>query len=292
MNLVGIKNAVTSKLGRQILIGQKHMPAILFVAGVTGVVATVVLACRATLKVTDIIEEAQEQIDEVESLEHSDSEEGKALAKIYFRAGGKIALLYAPAVGVGILSVGALTGAHVTLTRRNVALTAAYAAVEKGFRQYRDRVVAEFGEGKDAEFRYGASKGEIVEETAEGPKVSEVTRLGCDDPSIYARWFDDSCSTWQRNPESNRFFLKCQQNYLNDLLKSRGHVFLNEVYERLGMKHTRPGSIVGWVKGQGDGFIDFGIFNVHSHTNRDYVNGWLDKVLLDFNVDGVIYDKI
>jgi hypothetical protein len=292
VNLISVKNAITSKIGRQLLTGQKHMPTILFGAGVVGVVATVVIACRATLKVHEILDDAQDELEEAESLEHSDSDRQKSVARIYFKAGGRIAALYAPAVLVGAVSIGALTGAHISLHKRNLALTAAYAALDKGFREYRDRVVKELGEGKDKEFRYGAQDATIVEDGPEGPKTLDVKRLGSDDPSIYARWFDDSCTAWQRQPEYNRIFLKCQQNYANDLLNSRGHVFLNEVYDSLGMKRSREGSVVGWVKGNGDGFVDFGIFNPDSHTNRDYVNGWQDRVLLDFNVDGVIYDKI
>jgi hypothetical protein len=284
MNLTNLKNLATSGVGRQLLTLQKNSPRILFAAGVTGVVVAAVLACRATLKVEEVLDEHEELID------RADGQQAAAL--VYFRTATKLSAMYAPAVIIGAASIAALTGAHVTLTRRNAAAVAAYAALDKGFRAYRARVVAELGEEKDREYRYGAQDKEIVEETEQGPKVSTIQVAGPEGASIYARWFDDSCSAWQKQPEYNRIFLKCQQNYANDMLNARGHVLLNDVYDMLGLKRSQPGTVVGWVKGDGDGYIDFGIFNGETHTTRDFVNGWSDRVLLDFNVDGIIYDKI
>lgn len=296
MNLKAIGNFVTSKAGKQILIGKKHAPVILFGAGVVGVVATVVLASRATLKLHDVLDEAQEVLDQVSGLEHesySEKDRQRDTAIVYFKTGAKIAGMYLPAFAVGAVSIACLTGSHVILTKRNLALTAAYAALEKGFRQYRDRVVKELGEDKDLEFRHGFTEKTIAEDTDEGPVTKTVKVLGDGYPSIYARYFDDSCSPWQRQPAYNRLFLECQQNFANDLLRAKGWVTLNEVYEMLGMKRSQEGMIVGWVlDGDGDGYIDFGVFNIENGENRDFVNGWGDRVLLDFNVDGVIFDKI
>jgi hypothetical protein len=296
MNLKTISNAVTGKLGGRVLTVHKHAPALLFGAGVVGVVATVVLASRATLKLHDVIDDAQDTLEKVANLEHatySERDRQKDAALVYFKTATKIAGMYLPALAVGAVSIAALTGSHVILTRRNVALTAAYAAIEKGFREYRQRVVGELGEDKDAEFRYGKVERTIVEDTEQGPVTKDITVA--DMPlggSIYARWFDDSCAAWQKQPQYNRLFLECQQNYANDLLRAKGWVTLNEVYEMLGMKRSQAGMVVGWVLDDGDGYIDFNIFNGESHTNRDFVNGWADRVLLDFNVDGVIFDKV
>lgn len=284
MNLSMFKDVITSKVGRQILVGQKHAPAILFGAGVIGIVATVVLACRATLKVDEVLDDHEDLM--------TTTETEKEAVGVYFRTAGTLARMYAPAFIVGAASIAALTGAHVTLSRRNAAAVAAYAALDRGFREYRKRVVEAYGEEKDRELRHGSQAKTIVEETETGPVTRDINQIGLGDPSIYARWFDDSCSAWQREPSYNRLFLKCQQNYANDILKARGHLFLNEVYNMLGLKHSQPGSIVGWVMGNGDGYVDFGIFNPHSHDTRDFINGWADRVLLDFNVDGIIWDKI
>ena len=91
-------------------------------------------------------------------------------------------------------------------------------------------------------------------------------------------------------------FLRAQQQYANDKLIAQGHLFLNEVYDMLGLPRTKAGAIVGWVyddnNAVGDNFVDFGIYDVHRETARDFVNGYERSILLDFNVDGVIYDLI
>jgi hypothetical protein len=185
----------------------------------------------------------------------------------------------------------------VTLNRRNASLTAGYAAVDQAFTKYRERVVAQLGKAADDEFRYGV---DVSEETVEGKDGKTKTvvhkRISqTDGPSMYARFFDQLCPEWQKNPEYNRAFLQCQQNYLNERLRIKGHLFLNEVYDALGMERSSAGAVVGWVIGKegGDNFVDFGIFDDITNPNvRDFVNGLSDSILLDFNVDGVIYDKI
>lgn len=296
MNIKALQNTVTAKLGRQVLVAQKHSPVLLFAAGVVGVVTTVVLASRATLKLEEVLEEGQHLRAKVEVNVHPDYSEQdrkKDLTLVYAKTAINVAKLYAPAVVVGAVSIGALTGAHVILSRRNFALTAAYAALDKGFKIYRERVVSELGPEKDREFRYGVETREIVEETKTGPVVKEVKIAGPAGSSIYAKWFDETCPNWSPQPEYNRMFLKAQQNYANDLLLARGHVLLNDVYEMIGIKRTSAGCVVGWVLSKGgDNFIDFGIFDGTDYSVRDFVNGYRNTILLDFNVDGVVYDRI
>jgi hypothetical protein len=151
-----IQDAVTSRVGRQILVGKKHSPSILFVGGVVGVVATAVMASRATLKLEEVLEESQRDHDLARTLKHRDypeSDRKKDHAYIYIRTVVKVGKLYAPAVALGTVSVCALTGSHIILSRRNVALTAAYSALDKGFREYRERVVSDLGQEKDSEYR-------------------------------------------------------------------------------------------------------------------------------------------
>ena len=282
-----IPNAVTSKAARQILVAQKHSPRIMFAAGVVGVVATTVMASKATLKLTDIFEEAEKDLADGQRLidtkhkDYSAEDFEKDSRHIQVRTAVKIAKNYAPAVALGVLSITLLTGSHVVLTRRNVALTASYVTVEKAFNEYRERVLADVGREK-----------ELVEKVGDKEVRTVVKVPG--EPSMYARWFDKSASlNWQPTHDYNLMFLRANQKYLNDKLQSRGHVFLNDVFDGLGMERTVEGSVVGWVKdGAGDGYIDFGIF--------DGDDNWVVKtdktregsILLDFNVDGVVYDQI
>lgn len=298
MNLNAIKTAITSKAGRQLLLTQKHSPTILFVGGTIGVVATVVLACRGTLKLEDVLYENDKKMGMAKHLReennpnYSDKDYKQDVGVVYVRTVTKIAKIYAPAFVVGVISISALTGSHIILTNRNIGLTAAYAAVEKGFAEYRKRVLDDVGEEKEREYRYGSETREFVEETTKGHKVTQVARVGPEGASIYAKFFDQLCPDWSPQPEYNRLFIQCQQTYANHKLRAQGHLFLNEVYDSLGIDRTKAGAVVGWVMNDvGDNYVDFGVFDGSERT-RDFVNGREGSILLDFNVDGTIFDKI
>ena len=290
-----ISNAITSWAGKQILAVQSKSPAILFGVGVVGVVAATVMACRATLKVDDVLDEHQEAsakidyaVENIEGYDETDMKQDKL--RLMIRTSGRLAKLYLPGVAVGIVSICALTGSHMILNRRNVAMTAAYAAVEKGFRDYRDRVIGELGKDKDDEFRYGVVEREIVEETETGPVVKTLKGFDPNKVSGYAKIFDESCAPWERNSASNRTFLQCQQNFLNQRLQARGYVFLNEMYKALGIPETQAGQTIGWsLAPDHNNYVSFGIFeNIDDPQVRAFVNGNERSILLDPNVDGNI----
>lgn len=301
-----LSNAVTSRAGRQVLQAQKHSPTIFFAAGVAGVVTTVVLASRATLKLEGVIEEHEETTEKAHLTreEHPDSYSEKDMQHDLnvnlLRTGLKISKLYGPAFVVGAASIGALTGAHVTLSRRNAAIVAAYAGLEKGFREYRDRVLEDAGVDKDREYRYGTDSKEVRTENKKGEvKVKNQTVFDAKDgPSIYSKFFTPDNDNWNVSPEANVFFIKLQQNYLNDVLNARGHVFLNEVHDALSLPRTPEGQMVGWVKNNPknpdhDGYIDFGIWDDdRMEAMHEFFSGHEDHLLLDFNVDGIVYDLI
>jgi hypothetical protein len=275
----------------------------MFVAGAVGVVATVVLASRATLKLEALIDNHEldstvaQELHDAKRDDYTDLDYKKDRVVIHTRFIVGLAKLYGPAVVMGIASIAALTGSHVVLNRRYMGVTAAYAALEKGYNEYRKRVTEELGEDKDRQFRYGLTDKEIVEEDEHGTKLTTIKGLQHKDVSVYGRFFDESSTSWSREPGYNQIFLRCQQQYMNDLLNARGHVFLNEVFDALGLSRTSAGAVVGWVKPDscqedGDGYVDFGIFRGDVFMAQEFVNGNERSILLDFNVDGVIYDKI
>jgi len=283
-----IPASITQGFFRSVLIVQKHAPAILFGAGVTGVVTSTVLACKATLSLSDILDEMREELDMV--IYDAVEPDSKDIAYVYAKHVAKITRLYAPSVAIGTASIAALTGSHVVLTRRNAGLTAAYAALAKAYDEYRFRVKSELGEDKETSIYKGVSLDKKTKELEEPKSISAV---GANATSPYARFFDEYSINWQKNAELNRLFVQCQQNTANQILITKGHLFLNEVYDMLGIDRTSAGAVVGWVIGNGahvgDNYVDFGIF---TERNAAFVNGWERSVLLDFNVDGVIYDKI
>jgi len=291
-----VPEVIGRQVARNTLLLQKSSPGLLLGAGIVGMVGSTVLACRATLKMDEVVGEAKDKLETAKTLDHPDYSEKdrqRDISLIYFQTGVKVVRAYAPAIVLGGLSVYALTSSHNILTKRNAALMSAYTALEKGFSEYRARVVEKYGEDQDRDFRYGTR--EVTIEDPETGKKKKVTRVGFGEPSIYARFFDPSSSSWNKEPEYNLIFLKCQQNYANDLLHSRGHVFLNEVYDMLGIPRSKAGAVVGWIltpNGETDNFINFGVFDGDTQVARDFVNGFEGSILLDFNVDGVIYDRI
>ena len=298
MNLSAIKQIVTSKAGLAVLAGHQHSPAILFGAGVIGVVGTVVLASRATLKLSDTLDEFEVGKAQSEAALNNNrigSETAKSnnvILHTHLVLG--IAKLYMPAVILGTASIGALGGSHYILTRRNAQLTAAIIALDKAFKEYRSRVVSEQGEDKDREYMYGTSTREEYSETKKGePKVTKVTTFG-DGSSPYSVVFDNDNKNWQPTPEYNAFFLRQQQNYLNDRLRAKGHVFLNDAYRELGFPDTTSGAVTGWKwQGDGDNFIDFGCWTDNTLEDiREFMRNGDRGILVDFNVDGVIYKNL
>jgi len=303
MSLAAIKNKVTSGIGRQVLVGQKHSPTLLFVAGSVGLVATVVLASRATLKMDEVLREAEEKdvkIDaalDLESDEYTEEDAKQDGILVRTQTALKIAKLYAPAVVVGAATIAAFTGSHVILNRRNVALTAAYGAVDKAFREYRGRVINEFGKDKDREFRFGVVGREMAVDTNDGVAVKTVKVV---DPefakesggrSMYAVIFDESNRNWNPDWRYNSMFLRSQQDYANDRLRRDGFLFLNDVYQALGFERTAFGQLVGWVLGNGDDLVDFGLMD-NGYETTLFINGDERSTWLDFNVDGMVLELI
>lgn len=294
--MTNLKQLATRSIGRTSLILKKYSPEILTGVGIASGVAAGVLAVRATLKVEPVIEKIQEDLAKVNDLqENSENLDPKVVANLKGRVYGigllELTKLYWPAVSLGAASIGCIIGAHGIMKKRNAALVVAYNAVEKSFSEYRDRVASKLGEDEEKSIRYNVQESEVVDEETGKKKV--VTTVGNGHISPYAKFFDEYSQYWDRNAEYNLIFLRAQQNYANDRLNARGHLFLNEVYESLGIPHTQAGAVVGWtISKDGDNFVDFGIYDISNDKAREFVNGIEKSILLDFNVDGVIYDKI
>lgn len=296
-NPSAIKTLCTNKAGRLGLNIQKFSPEILTVAGVVGVVGTAVLVGRATLKSVPVVENLREEKlllkDALVEGKFEQSEYNKHLTGVYVKNGLQIAKMYTPALTLGLASIACLLGAHGIMKKRNAAMAAAYKAVEETLNKYRDRVRNELGEEQERDLYHGLVEKEIV--NPETDKKEIVKTAG--DPneySGYARFFDETNVHWEKTNEYNLLFLRAQQNYANDLLQARGHLFLNEVYNALGLPHTEAGAVVGWIlnKDTSDNFVDFGIFDPTNERAREFVNGYEPGILLDFNVDGLIFNKI
>lgn len=297
-----------SKVGFNI---KKHSPEILMATGVVGIVASGVMACTATLKVDEVLDKSKNDIDRIHEAadkgvtaageDYSVEDSKKDLTIVYAKTGVELVKLYAPSVLLGALSISAVVTSNNILRKRNVALAAAYTTVNKSFKEYRGRVVERFGKDLDRELRYDIKAKEVeVTETDENGNETTVTKtyevVDPNDRSDFARIWDDGCIGWTKSPEHNLVFLKQQQGQANNRLQRDGYLFLNDVYEMLGFPRTSAGQVVGWVYDEknpvGDNFVDFGIYDLDSEKARDFVNGYERSIVLDFNVDGIVYDLI
>lgn len=314
MKPVSIVNNLSRSFNKVGLKLKKHSPEILVVTGVIGTVTSAVMACKATTKVNTILDKAKEDIQVIhesaergyvptpeENVPYSEEDGKKDLAIVYAHIGLEFIKLYGPSVALGVLSIAGILTSNNILRKRNIALAAAYTAVDRGFKEYRGRVVERFGEALDKELRYNIKAKEIEEVTVDekGKEKTVKKSINVADPntfSDYARFFEDGCTGWEKDAEFNLMFLRRQQQYANDLLKSKGHLFLNEVYDMLGIPRTKAGQVVGWIYDEknpvGDNFVDFGIYDINNEAKRSFVNGYERTILLDFNVDGPIIDMI
>ncbi len=299
---------------------KKHSPEILVVTGVVGTVVSAVMACKATTKVNFVLEESKAKVDiihtgvengevksvtetgEVVMVPYSAEDSQRDLAIVYAQTGLKLVKMYAPAVLLGAASITSILVGHRILHKRNLALAAAYTAVDTGFKQYRGRVVERFGEKLDKELLYNIKAKEVEETVVDenGKETTETKVVEVADPvtaqSPYMFCFDETASGWVRDAERNKFFLMRQQEYANERLKAKGHMFLNEVLDMLGIPRTRAGQTVGWIYDEknpiGDNYIDFGILNIHCEANRNFMNGLEKSIWLNFNVDGDILSNL
>lgn len=315
MKLDAMKTAAKTAFYKNSLRVRKNSPIILIVAGVVGVVAGTVMACHATLQAPDILKEHEKRLADIEECKtndrireecnYTDDIAAKDTFLAYRKTCFAFAKLYAPAVFVSGASVAAIIGSHHILMQRNAALATAYSALAKTFKNYRGRVIERFGETVDQELKTGVKK-QKIEETEVDPETGKEKKVKTEadvfdgvlsDYSPYARFFDETCvGCWQKDPEYNLMFLRSQQKYFNDMLVTKGYVWLNQVYEALGMQITKEGQKIGWVYDPKDpelaNYIDFGIYDIRRPAARKFVNGYERSILLDFNVDGDIWARM
>lgn len=304
--------SIKAASGRGMIKMKAKSPEILMVAGIAGIIGSTVAACKATRKLDGILNEHETHISEihdyVENLDenrtdsegnvYSEKDERHDIAVTYKDTVLGIAKLYALPVLTGALSIACIFQSHRILKSRLVAMSTLYNTTDQAFKAYRKRVAEKVGADEERNIRYGIKKEEIEEVQENGKKKKRIVDVMNDEPTMYspyARFFDETSPMWERNPEYNKLFLVSQQEIANNQLQAKGFLFLNDVYEMLGMQKTEAGQRVGWIYDDqnpiGDNFVDFGIYDLYSNRGHDFVNGYERSILLDFNVDGDILTK-
>lgn len=293
---------VSKTFGKAKLKIKEHSPEILLFTGIVSAIGGTILACKATLKVPEIMDETKNELDIIHSTKEKcePDEYKKVLVATYGKTAVKFIKVYSPAFVIGAFSLTSILASNDILRKRNAALVAAYSIVDLSFKDYRNRVVERFGEKVDQELRYSIKEKtiETIEVNEDGEAITKNKTVEVSEylDDGYSKWFDECNDYFDNDPEYNRMFLQKQQRRANDILNSRGYIFLNEVYDMLGIPKTRAGQIVGWIYDEnnksGDNYIDFGILDTYRESVRDFVNGYEPSILLRFNVDGPIIDRV
>lgn len=294
---------------------KKYSPEIFLGLGITGVGVSTVMACKATLKCENIINEHKERMAEVEEvislaetndIDYTLTDARKDRCLIITNTTISFIKIYGPSVTLMGVSIGCILGAHHIMSKRTVSLMAAYKVVEEAFMQYRERVVNELGVAKDSHFMYGTDTVEKIEtdtdengkkkkiktqkeELIPGVKLSGFARIFEEEkPDQYGSW--DGSTQWSPVHDYNLSFLGMKEVYFNDRLTTKGFVTINDVFEQLGFPTTEAGMICGWryKSNRGDGYISF--------RPNEIDGNWAcgmdgDSIILDFNIDGVIFDQ-
>lgn len=300
MNITVMKETAirTARLGGLKL--KKYSPEILTTVGVISIIGGTIAACKATLKVEDILDNHNEKLEMIHAVEvtntdeYSEEDAKKDKTILTVQTGVNLIKLYAPSALLIGSGIACMLGSYGIMRKRNAAITAAYNGLYEAFKSYRQRVRDELGEEKDKEFFTGMKHEKITTTTEDGTKTKEKALVAKDSQSYspYFKVFDRGNKYFSKAAGQNMNFLMFQQNCANDMLRINGHLFLNEVYDMLGFPRTSAGAVVGWIYGEGDSFVDFGLTDFKREKVVDFINGYEDAIILDFNVDGVIYDKI
>lgn len=307
MNMNTMMTATTRNLHKAGFMLQKRSPEILLAVGVVSAIGSTVMACKSTTKASEVMKKTKEEVTLIHdcmenpelAAEYTKEDANKDLAITYTKCAVKVAKVYAPAIGMGILSLGCILASHNILRQRNLAFAAAYATVDKSFKQYRERVAEKFGDEVEKHLHYDMKATEITEtiideETGEEKHIDKTVMVA-NTASEYMKVFDEANPYWEKDADFNLMFLRSQQTFANDKLRAQGYLFLNDVYKALGFPETRAGQIVGWLYNpkneMGDNEVDFGMNHLDDQGVRDFINGYERSIWLDFNVDGPIIEK-
>lgn len=285
---MNISPAIQQNLSRGLLQLQKHAPAILTAIGVGSVVTAGVLAAKNTLKLEKTVDEGQERLQHANDLIEQGEVDEKARTAVYVKNVVEVTKLYVVPVGLMVGGIVCILSAQNILNKRNAALVAAYNGLAASYEAYRERVREELGEEKEREIFYGEKTEQI---TGEDGKKTSVKRLvdGEHVGNPYRFVYDSNNENWSGFHDQNLYRLQVAQNMYNDILQRRGHVFLRDILNTLGIEDTPASAITGWILDRdnpnhtGDNYIEFNV--------RDYQSEY-GYILLDFNVDGTIFDKI
>ena len=288
-----MREQVTQLIGKVKLGAKRNAPEILLGGAFLTGTASIVLASRATLKAKDIkntLEGNKMALEfNLNAGSITENEAKASIRKIYMKYALDLTKEYAIPAGLYAATVAMVFSSYKIQKNRQVALATALAACTTAYNTLLDKL------------KNGAAMGLTAKEVLEGVEGREVVDQETGEVTIekvqgepvnglYQVRFDRYATAWEKDKFQNETTLRSEENWANDRLRLQGYVFLNDIYDRLGIPRTKVGQIVGWtLNGDGDGFIDFGIKDCAEYEDIRYDSNAFD---LNFNVDGNILDKI
>lgn len=196
---------------------RNNSSTILTCVGIVGVVATAIMAVKATPKATKMLTDAQE-------------EKGEKLTKTEMIL--TVAPAYIPTVITGAATITCIVSANILNKHQQAAITSAYALLDQSFKDYKGKVVELYGEDTDREIR---------DEIAKDKYNESDMKYGSQ------QLFYDEFS--KRFFESTSFKVQQAEYYLNRDLTMRDYAYLNEFYEYLDIDEIDSGWKLGWSTG-------------------------------------------
>lgn len=308
MKQLNIINKIGRSANKVLFSIKKHSPELLVFGGFVAGVGALYTACTATLKVDGVIDETKEKIDKIHEAvnngitqageEYSVEDSKKDLTRVYLQTGVKLVKLYGPTIVLGVVSGTSILAGYNILNKRYAASAAAYAAVEKTFKEYRGRVVERFGEDLDHELRYNVKASEIEETVIDGKGKEKKVKnnINVIDPSTLGAYefiFDKTNPYWDNTMEYNVMFVNARLNFLTDRLRATKEcIFMNDGLKEIGMPITQEGQLMGWRfdkhREWRDNIVNYVLREVY-RPNAE-IEGEYEKVLLiEFIVDGNVW---
>lgn len=243
-----------------------HLPTIMVVAGSASVVAGAFFACKATLKVDQVLEEhnaimshVRESIEKLPEGRLTKREIMSDKLQCYAATAGKLCRLYAPAIGLSLAGFAAIFSGFGMIKRWHALAVSSVAALDEKFGKYRAGVIKKYGKEVDKQLA-----GEIIETTKQEIKkideetgeekaeeVDAITGITFENlvEDDFTRVFDCSNPRWENDYLFNDNFFKNLIHYYTKHLQSHrmDHVFFNTILKECGFRETGIGHFYGWT---------------------------------------------
>ena len=299
--MINVKTMAASVMRRL----EPRLPDILMGAGTAGVIGGTVLACCATPKAVEIINEYKQERQRIlDNLagEEPTKEEKKRLRRMRVKMVGRVAAVYGPAAAVETLSLTNMWVGYTKMKTAYLGASAACVSLNQTLNAYRKAIRDEYGEDGEEKISHGYREEEVFRTKEDGTTETVRIRVYPHDvsemPSPYARYFCyGEAGAAERSMDYNLTFLRLQADAFRRYVEANRIATLNDLYETLDIRKSAAGNHVGWIYDKdhptGDNYIDLRIKIVL----RDRIdvngerNGYEKVILIDPNVDGEIEEK-